>query len=116
MTLGKTGEDTARKFLEAKEFILVEANYRFDRAETDLIMKNDNNKIILFVEVKTKASNRFSEPEDSVTHTKAKQILKSAEGFLSENEQYEEYEKRFDVVSLIYQKGKFEIKHFENIF
>ena len=116
MNLGKAGEETARKFLEAKGLELIEANYRFDRAETDLIMKNDEQKIILFVEVKTKASNRFSEPEDSVTHTKAKQMLKSAEGFLSENEQYEEYEKRYDLVSLIHQKGKFEIKHFENIF
>lgn len=116
MNLGKAGEVAAKKYLEQKGFVLTEANYRFDRAETDLIMKNDKNKIILFIEVKTKASNRFSEPEDSVTHTKAKQMLKSAEGFLSENEQYEEYEKRFDVVSLIYQRGKFEIKHFENIF
>jgi len=116
MNPGKTGEALALKHLEEKGLVLVARNYRFDRAETDLIFKDDNKKLLLFVEVKTRTSNKFAEPEDSINTLKQRQMLKSAEGFLYENGQYEDYEKRFDVISVLLDNETCTIKHLEDIF
>jgi putative endonuclease len=116
MNAGKQGEEIALKYLEEKGFKLVAKNYRYDRAETDLIVKDDGKKLLLFAEVKTRTSNKFAEPEDSISETKQYQMYKSAEGFLFENEQYEEYEKRFDVISIVLENQTHTIKHLEDIF
>jgi putative endonuclease len=116
MNLGKEGEDNACGLIERKGFEIIARNYRYDRAETDVIAKSDKLKILLFVEVKTRASSGYAEPEDSITHRKMNQMIKSAEGFLMQHEEFENYEKRFDVISVIINKNRKTIKHIENIF
>jgi len=116
MNIGKYGEEMALKHLEAKGLELVKGNYKFDRAEIDLILKDDKNKILVFTEVKARRSNQFVNAEDSVAELKQNQIWKAAEGFLSENEEFEDYEKRFDVISVYINGSDAEVKHFENVF
>jgi putative endonuclease len=91
-------------------------NYRFDRAEIDLIFKDETNKVVIFAEVKTRRTKTFGEPEDSVTLAKQKQLRKSAEGYLSEHEEFSEYEKRFDVVTIYINRGREQINHIINAF
>lgn len=116
MNLGRYGEKKALAFLNSKGFELIKKNYRFLRAEVDIILKNDSIKTIVFVEVKTRKPNEFAEAEDSVGSQKYNQIMKAAEGFVMQNPKYEDYEKRFDIIS-VYINGKTtEIKHFEDVF
>lgn len=115
MNLGKRGEEIARKYFEELGFELAAENYRFERAETDLIVKDDSKKLLVFVEVKTRRNKRYGEPEESITEKKVQQLIKSAQGFVMMNPQYEEYEKRFDVASIIISAGKEELKHLENV-
>jgi putative endonuclease len=116
MNIGKYGEEMALKHLEAKGLELVKGNYKFDRAEIDLILKDDKNKVLVFTEVKSRRSNKFVDAEDSVAELKQNQIWKAAEGFLSENEEFEDYEKRFDIISVYINGGNADVKHFENVF
>lgn len=116
MNLGRQGEELALKHLESKGLKLVEKNFRFDRAEIDIILQNDDRKLIVFAEVKSRNSNDYAEAEDSVANLKYLQIIKAAEGFISRNEQFEDYEKRFDVVAVYINGEKEEIKHFEDVF
>ncbi|MCI0448575.1 MAG: YraN family protein [Chlorobi bacterium] len=116
MNLGKTGEEIAKKHFEKKGFKLVEQNFRFDRAEIDLIFKDDERKILIFAEVKTRKNKFFGEPEESVTEQKQEQILKSAEGFLIEHDEYTDYEKRFDVIAITFNGKQEKINHIENAF
>jgi putative endonuclease len=116
MNLGKYGEDVAKNYLEAKDYELIARNFRYERAEVDLIFKDEKEKVLMFVEVKTRRSKTFGEAEESVTEKKQHQLVKSAEGFLMEHPEYDEYEKRFDVVA-VYVKGyKEEINHIVNAF
>jgi putative endonuclease len=116
MNLGKQGEDIALRYLESKGYEPVAKNFRFDRAEIDLIVKDEKNKVLVFVEVKTRSSKLFGEAQESVVMKKQEQIIKSAQGFLMEHEEFAEYEKRFDVVA-VYVRGKNpDIIHFENAF
>lgn len=116
MNLGKHGEEIARKYFESIGFELVAQNFRYERAEIDLIFKNDEEKRLLFVEVKTRRTKTFGEPEESVTEQKQQQILKSAEGFLMNNTQFDDYEKRFDVAAIFIEGNKEKINHIENAF
>jgi putative endonuclease len=114
--LGFRGEDLAVKYLRRKGYACLARNYRFRRAEIDLICCDDERKLLVFTEVKTRISRDFAEAEDAVTELKQNQILKAAEGFIFQNEKYQDYEKRFDVIS-VYIDGKTqEIKHLEDVF
>lgn len=115
-SIGKQGEDFTCKFLEAKGYELVAKNFRYQRAEVDLIYKNEVSKTLVFVEVKTRRSKTFGEPEESVTEAKQAQLIKSAQGFLMDNEQYNDYEKRFDVAAIFIQNGKEKMNYIENAF
>ena len=116
MSLGADGEALAKKYLEEKGYELIKENFRYDRAEIDLIMKNEKAKQLVFVEVKTRKSKSFGEPQEAVNESKQQQLIKSAEGFLMNNVNYEDYEKRFDVVAIYIDNGKEFINHLENAF
>ena len=116
ISLWKYGEDLAAKMLIEHGYELVRINYRFDRAEIDLIFKNDETRTLVFAEVKTRSSKFFGEPEESISYGKTRQIIKAAQGFLMEHEMFDDYEKRFDVIA-IFKKGKQEnINHIINAF
>lgn len=116
MNLGRQGEEIALGYLESKGYVPVIKNFRYDRAEIDLIMKNEKNKVLVFAEVKTRSSKLFGEAQESVGYKKQEQLIKSAQGFLMTHDEYAEYEKRFDVVAVYIRGGKEEIIHFENAF
>jgi putative endonuclease len=102
--------------LKSKGFKVVGKNYRFARAEVDLIAKDEKNMILVFAEVKTRRSREFAEAEDSVGELKYHQIMKAAEGFVAKNRQFEDYEKRFDIVSVYINGRDKEINHLEDVF
>jgi putative endonuclease len=116
MNLGRQGEEIALRYLEAKGYELVAKNFRYERAEIDIIVKNEKQKVLVFTEVKTRTSKSYGEAQESVVVKKQEQIIKSAQGFLMEHGEFAEYEKRFDVVAVYIRGGKEEIVHFENAF
>jgi putative endonuclease len=69
---GQQGENIACKFLQKKGYILLEQDYRYLKAEIDLMMQIDNTVVI--VEVKTRSSTYFGMPE---TFLKPQQIQRS---------------------------------------
>ena len=114
--LGSFGEEKAKEFLESKGYEFLISNFRFERAEVDLILKDEKQKMVVFVEVKTRRSKEFGEPEESINLTKQKQIKKAAEGFISENEEFMDYDLRIDTVSVFIDGENIIIKHTENAF
>lgn len=114
--LGANGELIARNFLTDKNLKFLKNNYRYDRAEVDLIFEDEMKKILLFIEVKTRRSKEYGEPEESVTHSKQQQIKKATLGFISENEMYSDHDLRIDIISIFLGEGKVEINHIENAF
>ena len=114
--LGTTGEMIARKYLEGKDLKYVKSNYRYDRSEIDLIFEDEKEKTLIFIEVKTRRSKQYGEPEESVTEIKQRHIKKAALGFLNEYENFSNHDVRIDIVSVFLNDGKTEINHIENAF
>lgn len=112
--IGKIGETKAKEYFLAKDYLLIKENYRFERAETDLIFEDRNNKTLIFVEVKARRSKTYGEPEESITSKKIEHLVKSAEGFVYEHPEYENYERRIDVFTILMEGDKEIINHIEN--
>lgn len=107
---GSTGERLAEEFLAAKGYIILERNYRFKRSEIDLIAKDSG--LLVFIEVKTRKSDRFGFPEEAVSSKKLDKIKDAAEEYIYTNNWSGDV--RFDVVS-IYLGAKTEIEHMIDI-
>ena len=105
-----------KKYLEDKNYKFIKNNYRFERAEIDLIFEDVKNKTLIFTEVKTRRNKNFGKPEESINIAKQDHIKKAAMGFVSENENYSDHDLRIDVISILLVEGKAEIEHFENAF
>lgn len=108
---GNKGEELAANFLSDKGYEIVSRNYRYKHAEIDLIARKD--KFLVFVEVKTRNSVSFGEPETFVTPKKAVKIMEGAEQFMVEHNWHGNI--RFDIVSVKLDKGV-TIEHFEDAF
>ncbi len=111
---GLEGEDLACAYLEAKDWIVLDRNYFFQKAEVDIVATDRN--YIIFIEVKMRSGTYFGYPEEHVTPAKEKNIKKAAEAWIYERKM-ETAVVRFDVISIV-QKGNEapEITHFEDAF
>lgn len=77
---------------------LLARNYRSPFGEIDLIMTDQ--KELVFIEVRYRKLNHYGDGLESVTKTKQKKIIKTAEFFLNEKAHYQTFFCRFDVVSV----------------
>jgi putative endonuclease len=108
---GNNGEELAANFLTDKGYEIVSRNYRYQHAEIDLIAKKDN--WLVFIEVKTRGSAAFGEPEAFVDAKKASKVMEGAEQFILEHNWHGNI--RFDIVSV--KTGITpRIEHFEDAF
>lgn len=110
---GKGAEVLAEKFLVEKGLKIIERNYFFGHGEIDIIA--EDNGTIVFIEVKSRKSIEYGEPEDSITIGKRRQIRKVAEGYLYEKN-ISGVEARFDVVAIKWERGEPVINYYPNAF
>jgi len=110
--LGKKGELLAREFLEEKDFEILETNFRLDKDEIDIIAKDGES--IVFVEVKTRSTDYFGEPEIAVGIRKEEFLIRAAENYLISNDLDKEI--RFDIISIILNSKQKKIRHIVDAF
>lgn len=110
--LGKKGEDLAIKFLKENGYEILNRNLTTPFGEVDIIAKDSST--IVFIEVKTRSSNSFGEPFESVNHSKQERLKKIALFYLKGIKK--DLPIRFDVMSILYKNGKAEINHIINAF
>ena len=110
---GEWGEDLAVALLEQSGLTVVERNWRYRRAEIDIIAREDG--ILVFVEVKTRAYSAFGRPEEMVGRKKRKLLIDAAMAYM--RSVGHEWEIRFDIVSVLGEPGRLiEIRHFRDAF
>ena len=111
--LGNLGEDTACLFLENLGYKILERNWRFSKAEIDIIAKE--NEVLIFVEVKAKSYTYYGSPEESISTYKENLIIDAASQYMiSVNH---DWEIRFDIISIVFDKNlKPHIAHYKDAF
>ncbi|MES2416561.1 MAG: YraN family protein [Bacteroidota bacterium] len=111
--LGKYGEALASKYLREKGYEILDENWTYEKAEIDLVVYF--NRLIIFVEVKTRSSVGFGLPEDFVDQAKQQRLADAAEAYI-EVMGYEG-EIRFDIISILFdRKNNYTINHIEDAF
>ena len=108
--IGTWGEQIAADYLTRLGFEIVTRNERTPYGEIDIIGKQG--ETIVFVEVKTRTSDKMGLPEDSITARKRQHMLSAAEHYAAGNE-LDHW--RIDVISIEGKPGlEPKITHFEN--
>ena len=110
--IGKKAEDAAVDFLTKNGYEICERNWFSNHYEIDIIAKK--NKIVVFVEVKSLASNYIKEPFMAVNRNKQQMLISAANAYIRIRNIDEEV--RFDVISIILAKNETKIEHIENAF
>ena len=97
--IGTKGEQLAVKFLKKRGYKVLQRNYRRRNGEIDIVCYDHG--AIVFVEVKTRYSDKYGPPELSVTEAKKRQIIKTALHYVADKK-IEGMSLRFYVVSIFY--------------
>lgn len=106
--LGITGEQLAQNFLAKKGYRILTTNYRSRYGEIDIVCLDGDT--VVFVEVKTRSSEKFGTPAEAVTFRKRNRLRQLAQMYLITHN-LETYPVRFDVLSLIFSSPRIEIEH-----
>ena len=110
--LGNRGEEAAIVFLKQKNYKIIKTNYRYLRHEVDIIAQHQNQ--LIAVEVKTRSSIDFGNPQDFVKPVQIKSIVTAVDAFMQQNDI--DLEVRFDVIAVVYTNKEFKIEHIEDAF
>ena len=110
--LGKYGEDLAATYLQTKGYRIVRRNYRYCKAEVDILAFKED--LLVVVEVKTRNSSSFGDPQNFVSKAQLQLLVQAADHYLQE--QQLDAEVRFDIISIIKNKYEQKIEHLEDAF
>jgi len=110
--LGKKGEELAIDFLIKKGYTIRDKNYRYLKAEVDIIAQKED--VLVAVEVKTRSSRDFGLPQDFVNKKKIKLLVLAIDHYVISKDL--DVNVRFDIIAIVHQNNKFEIEHIEDAF
>lgn len=109
---GKKGEELAVNYLQEKGYTIRCTNYRYLKAELDIIAELED--VLAVVEVKSRSSAFLEHIAETVTKAKIKRIVMAADHYVVTHDL--DRDVRFDIITIRKHKGSFEIEHLENAF
>lgn len=112
LEFGKLGEELAAQFLIKKGYEIVERNWRSDHKEIDIIAKDGPDFVI--VEVKTRKTDDYGEPDMAVTTRKQHLLISAANAYLYTHAI--DANTRFDIISIVFNNSEPVISHIEDAF
>ncbi len=110
--LGKTGEDLACEFLFQNGYEIVERNWRWRKAEVDLIARKQN--MLVAVEVKTRSETAFGLPQDFVKPAQIKMLVGAMDHYV--NQFKNDHEVRFDIIAVCVSGNNISLEHLADAF
>ena len=111
-SLGREGERLAATYLVGKGYEILSRNYRFLKAEVDLIARKDS--ILVIVEVKTRSVDFYEDLSLAISNKKKRLLIRAADHYIQQKEL--DLEVRFDIITLIRGKKGFKIEHIQDAF
>jgi len=109
---GKEGEELATAYLVKKGYHIKCRNYRYLKAEIDIIAQKGNT--IAIIEVKSRNSAYFENIAETVSKKKIGLLVKAADYYINTNKF--EREVRFDIITILKKNDRYIIEHLEDAF
>ena len=110
--LGKQGEEYAAQYLEKEGYEILDRNWMSGHKDLDIVTVKDNT--LVFVEVKTRSSMDWGDPEDAVTDKKIRSIVHSADAYIRYN--CLDMDVRFDIISIVTDDEGYTVEHIKEAF
>ncbi len=110
---GSKGEEMASVYLQQIGFEIIERNWRFRHWEVDIIAsKNDR---LHFFEIKTRTSDKYGKPEESIGYKKMQNLKNAAEEYQYQNPSWKYVQ--FDVLAIsMYNDEPVEYFYIEDVY
>lgn len=94
--IGESGERQALEYLVKNNFKILAKNYRYGKAEIDIICTRD--QTLVFVEVKKRKNSTYGYPETFVSSNQQKQIIRAADHYIYATDWHDNI--RYDVIAI----------------
>ncbi len=114
--LASAGEKKAADYLLSCGYTVLCTNFHTRQGEVDIIVEKDQH--LVFVEVKTRSFFSVESAAESVNYHKQRRVSLAALEYYNQNPKFENYECRFDVIIVLYDRKDetYSIKHFIDAF
>jgi len=113
-SLGKKGEELAADYIKSRGYFVSAKNYRSAHGEIDIIAENE--KFVVFIEVKLRDEKSSYMPREAVTSHKKGRLVYTAKNYIFKSRT--RLIPRFDIIEVIIPENgnilKAEINHIEN--
>ena len=106
--IGKLGEDIAVNYLKQKGYKILDRNFECRQGELDIIAIDKNE--IVFIEVKTRTSNRYGTPSEAVNKIKQKHMLQTIKYYLYIRNLSDKFV-RIDVIEVYIKDNVYKVNH-----
>lgn len=106
--IGKLGEDIAVHYLKQKGYKILDRNFECRQGELDIIALDK--KETVFIEVKTRTSNKYGTPSEAVNKVKQKHILQTIKYYLYTRNLSDEFV-RIDVIEVYIKDNIYRVNH-----
>lgn len=110
--LGKKGEELAVGHLRSLGYEILALNWHSHHLEIDIIARDGNELVI--VEVKARGTDSYEHPVEAISNKKIRFLVNAADAYIQENDI--NLDTRFDVISIVFYGGGFDIEHFKDAF
>ena len=111
---GRRGEDLAHRYLQQHGYSVVARNLKIRGARVELDIVARDGATIVFVEVKTRASDEFRTPDQAVDAEKREHLIRAAAAYLHAADTGWDFA-RFDIVNVLLE-GSTRIEHIRDAF
>jgi putative endonuclease len=112
--IGFKGEAITEQFLKKQGYKIIERNFKCSFGEIDLIAYKK--KMLSFIEVKTRTSSDFGSPLEAITKSKQQKLLRLANYYIYKKKIPSSIHCQFDVVAILMEEEKPDIKLITNAF
>jgi len=109
---GKLGEEKAKNFLIKKGYAIKAKNYRYLKAEIDIIAQKDS--ILAIIEVKSRSSEFLQNIAETVNQKKIQLLVSAANNYVIENDL--DVDVRFDIITILKKGNDFQLEHLKDAF
>lgn len=110
--LGKQGEDLAVAYLLDKGYEIVARNFRYQKAEVDIIARKEG--VLAVVEVKTRSTPDFGDPSQFLKRKQIQLLISAIDFFVNDHEL--DVDVRFDIVAIVKNNSGTQVEHMEDAF
>ncbi len=113
--LGRAGEQAAGEFLIKRGYTILAQNVRYPEGELDIVARDG--QCLVFVEVRTRRSEKHGEAWEGISRAKRRRVIRAARRFRREARLFS-LPCRFDVLTVLWPEGHHEpiIRHFPQAF